>query len=161
MLGALMFASKIAMEILPNVHLVGTFIVLCTVVFRVRALIPIYIFVFITGLYFGFPTWWLSYLYIWSVLWGMAMLIPKNISPKLATAVYPIVCALHGFLYGVLYAPTQSLLYGLDFEESVVWIVAGLPFDLIHSASNFAAGFLILPLAQVMKKLYKRSSYRQ
>ena len=81
MLGAIMFASKIIMELLPNIHLIGMFIVSFTVVFRWKALYPIYIFVIITGLYNGFATWWIPYLYIWSILWAITMLIPKNI-PK-------------------------------------------------------------------------------
>ena len=41
MLGALMYASKLAMEILPNIHLLGTFIVSITVVYRKKALYPV------------------------------------------------------------------------------------------------------------------------
>ena len=51
LLGAMMFCSKIIMEVLPNVHLLSLFIVTITVVFRQKALYPIYVFVFITGLY--------------------------------------------------------------------------------------------------------------
>ncbi|MEE0982392.1 MAG: hypothetical protein U0K91_11960, partial [Acutalibacteraceae bacterium] len=46
MLGALMYASKVLMDLLPNIHLIGTFIVAFTVVYRRKALYPIYIFVF-------------------------------------------------------------------------------------------------------------------
>ena len=55
MLGALIYASKMIMEVLPNIHLIGTFIVAMTVVYRQKALYPIYIFVFITGLLNGTP----------------------------------------------------------------------------------------------------------
>ena len=51
MLGAIMFCSKILMEALPNIHIVGMLVMLYTVVFRVKAIIPIYIYVFLTGLY--------------------------------------------------------------------------------------------------------------
>lgn len=40
MLGALMYASKVAMEVLPNVHLLGVFVVAMTVVYRKRRSIP-------------------------------------------------------------------------------------------------------------------------
>ena len=50
MLGALMYASKIALEVLPNVHLLGVFTVSMTIVYRKKALYPIYIFVFLLGL---------------------------------------------------------------------------------------------------------------
>ena len=45
MLGAVMYASKMLMEVLPNVHLLGTFVVAFTVVYRKKALYPIYIYV--------------------------------------------------------------------------------------------------------------------
>ena len=57
MLGSLMFASKIVMEALPNIHLLGMFTMAFTVVFRAKALIPIYIYVFINGVFAGFDVW--------------------------------------------------------------------------------------------------------
>ncbi|MBR0450253.1 MAG: hypothetical protein IIX30_05505, partial [Clostridia bacterium] len=42
MLGVIMFCSKLLMEFLPNIHIVGMLVMLYTVVFRVKALIPIY-----------------------------------------------------------------------------------------------------------------------
>ena len=57
MLGALMYASKMLMELFPNIHLLGTFIIALTLVYRKKALYPIYTFVLITGLFGGFATW--------------------------------------------------------------------------------------------------------
>ena len=99
MLGALMYASKMIMEFLPNVHLIGVFVIALTVIYRKKALYPIYIFVLITGLFSGFAMWWIPYIYIWAVLWGGAMLLPKNIPLKIQPIVYMLLCAAHGFLY--------------------------------------------------------------
>ena len=159
MLGTIMFCSKIIMEAFPNIHLLGMLTIVYTIVFRSKALIPIYLFALIQGLYAGFSLWWLPYLYIWTVLWAFAMLIPKNISEKKARIVYPLVCAMHGFLYGVLYAPAQALLFGLDFEQMLAWIAAGFSFDIIHGVSNFAVGLLILPLARVLKKIRSKATF--
>ena len=41
MLGALMYASKVFMELLPNVHLLGVFTISFTLVYRKKALYPI------------------------------------------------------------------------------------------------------------------------
>ncbi|MBR5234502.1 MAG: hypothetical protein IKW03_09855 [Clostridia bacterium] len=155
MLGALMYASKVLMDALPNIHLIGTFIVSMTVVYRKKALYPLYIFVLLTGLLNGFGTWWLPYLYIWTVLWGMTMLIPKKIPEKAKPIVYSVVCALHGFLYGVLYAPAQALIFGLDFEATLTWIATGLPFDITHGISNFICGLLICPIISILNKAEK------
>ena len=156
MFGTLMFCSKILMEALPNIHLVGMFIVLFTVVFRAKALIPIYIYVVLVGVYGGFSPWWVPNLYIWTVLWGVTMLLPRNMPKKVAAVVYPVVCALHGLLYGVLYAPAQALLFGLTFKGAVAWVVAGLPFDAMHGLGNLLSGVLILPLAELLKKALKK-----
>ena len=155
MLGALMFCSKVIMEALPNIHLLGMLTMVYTVVFRRRALIPIYIYVFMNGLYSGFNGWWVPYLYIWTLLWGVTMLLPRKMNPKVAYAVYPAVCAVHGLLFGTLYAPAQALMYGFSFEQTVAWIVSGLPFDVIHGVSNLFVGMLILPLSRLLHRLMK------
>lgn len=151
-LGALMYVSKMVMEFLPNVHLLATFIVAMTVVFRAKALYPLYVFVFLTGLLNGFNLWWIPYLYIWTVLWGVTMLLPKQMPPWLATIVYIMVAGLHGFAYGTLYAPVQALMFRLNFEQTIAWIVAGLPWDAIHGISNMVCGLLILPLIAVLRR---------
>ena len=158
MLGAMMFASKILMDALPNIHLIGTFIIAITVVYRKKALYPIYVFVFTSGLLNGFATWWLPYLYIWTVLWGIVMLLPKKLPEKAKPFIYSAVCALHGFLYGVLYAPAQALLFGLNFKGMLAWIAAGLAFDITHGISNFICGLLICPLIILFKKLTPKNS---
>lgn len=155
MLGAVMYASKVIMEVMPNVHLIGIFVVAMTVVYRKKALYPLYIFVVLTGLLNGFGIWWIPYLYIWTILWAVTMLLPKNMSSKKAVVVYMVVCSAHGFLYGVLYAPFQALAFGLSFKGTIAWITAGLPFDAIHGVSNFFLGTLILPLSKLLRRLSK------
>ena len=157
MFGAMMCISKYLTEFLPNVHLLGMFTVLFTVVYRRKALIPIYVFVFLMGLTAGFNMWWVPYLYIWTVLWAMAMLIPKNLPKWAAIIIYPVVCSLHGFMYGTLYSPFQAFAFGLDFDGMIAWIVAGFPWDIIHGVSNFAAGLLIFPLSEVLKKIHNHT----
>ena len=56
MLGALMYASKVIMEVAPNVHLLSVFTVAFTVVYRKKALYPIYTYVFLNGLFCSFST---------------------------------------------------------------------------------------------------------
>lgn len=152
MLGAVMYASKLMTELLPNIHLIGVFIVAITIVYRKKALYPIYVFIMLTGLLNGFGMWWIPYLYIWTVLWGAVMLLPKKLPPKTAPIIYAVVCSLHGFLYGVLYAPAQAIMYGLDFKGMIAWIVAGFPFDITHGISNFIGGLiLITPIISILK----------
>ena len=152
MLGSVMYASKLIMEFAPNIHLIGVFTIAFTVVYRKKALYPIYVYVLLTGVFNGFATWWIPYLYLWAILWGAVMLLPVNMPKKLQPIIYMFVCAAHGFLYGTLYAPAQALLYGLSFQKMIAWIIAGLPFDCIHGVSNFFCGILILPIILTLKR---------
>ena len=155
-LGALMFATKLVMEAFPNVHLLGVFIVSFTLVYRARALYPIYIFVALQGLFSGFATWWVPYLYIWLPLWGAVMLLPRNMPKAVAPVVYMTVSALHGLLYGVLYAPAQAFLFNLSFEKALVWIAAGFWFDIVHAIGNFCLGVTIYPISRFLLRLKKK-----
>lgn len=146
-----MYASKLIMEMLPNVHLLGVFVVAFTVVYRKKALYPIYTYVFLNGILSGFSAWWIPYLYLWTVLWGVVMLLPVNMPKKIQPIVYMTVCAAHGFLFGTLYAPAQAILHGLSFKGMIAWIIAGLPFDCIHGISNFFCGILIMPIIIVLR----------
>ena len=156
MLGSLMFCSKVIMEALPNIHLLGMLTMVLTLTFGIRALIPIYIYVFLNGLYAGFNVWWIPYLYIWTILWAITMILPKKMPKWLCYAIYPVICSLHGFAFGILYAPAQALFFGLDFKETVAWISTGAVFDIIHGVSNFAVGFLIVPFTALLKKLCRK-----
>lgn len=156
MLATIMLCSKLIMEALPNIHLLGALTMVYTLVFRKKALIPIYLYVFLNGLIAGFNFWWFPYLYLWTILWGVTMLLPKNMSRKAKMIVYPAVCCLHGLLYGILYSPAQALMFKFTFKQTLVWIAAGFPFDLLHAFGNLLAGLLILPLTDVLNKLLKQ-----
>ncbi len=154
LLGTVMFVSKFLLDFLPNIHMNTMLIIVFTLVFRQKALIPIYVFVFLTGIYAAFALWWIPYLYIWLFPFAITMLLPRKIPKKVAVPVYMAVCASHGFLYGTLYAPSQALLFGLDFKGMCAWIIAGLPWDAVHGISNCMLAILVLPLSIPLKKVY-------
>lgn len=151
--GAMMYISRLVLAVLPNIHLLAMFIMILTAVYRVYALIPIYVYVFLEGLMGGFSFWWVPYLYIWTLLWAACMLLPKNISAKASYIVYPLLGALHGILYGVLYAPVQALMFHYDLATTLAWIASGFWFDVLHAVGNFATGFLVYPLSRLVIKL--------
>lgn len=159
MLGTVMYLSKILMEWAPNIHFLGALTMCYTLVYRSKALIPIYVYVMLNGVFAGFSPWWVPYLYLWTVLWGITMLLPRELPKKTAVPVYMIVCALHGLAYGTLYAPAQALMFGLDWKGMLAWIVAGLPFDVTHALGNLAAGLLIVPLTELLRKLERMENF--
>ena len=151
LLGAMMYVSDLMMEALPNIHLLGVFIVASTVVYRWKALYPLYVYVFLYGITMGFGIWWVPYLYVWTVLWAMTMLLPKRMPKWLAPVVYCIVSALHGIMFGTIYAPAQALLMGFSFKQMLAWIGAGFYFDITHAVGNFCLGVLIVPLIHTLR----------
>ena len=86
------------------------------------------------------------------------MLLPKKMDKRIAPFVYMIVSACHGFLYGTLYAPYQAVVFGLNFQGMVAWIIAGLPWDAVHGIGNFFAGILIVPMINILRLCEKSSS---
>ncbi len=148
-----MFISKMVMEALPNIHLVGMLTIAYTLVYRSKALIPLYIYVLLDGLIHGFNAWWIPYLYIWTILWAITMLLPKKTPRWLCALICPILCGLHGLFFGILYAPAWAIMFKLNFSQMLSWIAAGTAFDVLHAIGNTAVGFLIYPLSELLKKL--------
>ena len=85
------------------------------------------------------------------------MLLPENMPKAITPIIYMLVSALHGLFFGVFYAPVYALFTGIGWDRVWLWILAGLPFDLIHGLGNFALGTLIIPLATLLRKLDKKT----
>lgn len=150
MLGALLICSKEALAALPGVEIVSTLLVVYTVVYRMRAFIPLYVFVAVEAVLYPSVISTIMYLYVWAVLVGMVLLLPNRILPA---PFYMLVSGIFGLLFGTLCAPAQALYFGLTFKGMWAWIVAGLPFDIPHGISNAALGLLVPPLCRLIKRL--------
>lgn len=159
MLGSIMFISDILMEFLPNVHIVGVLTVVYTIVYRYKALIPIYVYVLINGLYSGFGFWWLGYLYIWALLWGVIMLIPRRLPSRVRLVLYIIAATAHGLLFGVLYIPVQYI-YIPSMSALMAWVSFGfITADIYQGIGNCIFGILlIMPLSELLLKLERKTS---
>ena len=167
MLGALTFALKMALAGIPNIEPVSLLIIVYTAVYRFRALIPIYIYVFLEGLVFGFTNYWIGYLYIWAVLWLITMLLPRRIwsasgrTAVLAAVAISTVSAIFGLLFGALFAPAHAIVFGFkSWGEVLSWIAAGLVFDISHTVGNFAIGLAAIPLVRLIRRLEAARTFK-
>ena len=152
-----MYCSKILMEWAPNIHLLGMLTMdLYNCLSEKGVVSDLYLYL-VKRSVAGFSAWWIPYLYIWTVLWGVTMLLPQYMPKKVAVPVYMLVCGLHGLAFGTLYAPAQALMFGLSLKGTIAWIVAGLPWDAVHALGNLAAGTLIVPLSSLLNKIEKAS----
>ena len=151
--GVIIYISKVVLEFLPNFHLIAMFIITLTVVYRAKALISIYVFVFLTVYMNGLSLWTIPYFYIWLFPFILTLLLPRNLPDKISAICWTVIAVLHGFLYGTLYAPFQAFAFDLSFDATIAWIITGLPWDLVHGISNGLLSLLILPLVKLLKKI--------
>ena len=157
MLGAVMVVSDLIMNIIPNVHLVGVLIVVLTVLYRWKALFPLYVYVMLIGLFEGIGTWWIPYLYVWTILWGMVMLLPRRMPKWLAPVAYALVCGLHGFAFGFFWIPSQMVFMSFTLEQALIWWEFGfLTADIPHGIGNLVGSTLVVPLVNLIRKLDRR-----
>ena len=145
---AILLVAQVGMSFLPNIELVSLLIIVYTLVFRKRVLFIIYTFVLLEGLIYGFGTWWISYLYVWTVLAGITWLLRDMESPL----GWAIVNAAFGLLFGALTAIVNLFISGIG--GMISYWVAGIPFDLLHCAGNFATALVLFkPLTLLLRRL--------
>lgn len=148
LLAALMFAAKMAMAPLPNIEPVSLLVLVYVSALGLRALIPIYLYVLLEILTWGFGYWSVCYLYVWAVLALAAWLLRRMESPLGWAAL----SGAFGLLFGPLCALTYWAAEGWTFALS--WWISSIPFDILHCAGNFAMALLLFrPCQRVLRRL--------
>ena len=143
---ALVFGLQVALAAIPNGECVTLLFILYTLYFRYRTLYIIYTFALLEGLTYGFGIWWFMYLYIWTILWALVMVLGRRPRPHWFWA---ILAAVYGLFYGLLCAFPYLLVGGPAMAFS--WWVTGIPFDLLHCVFNFA---IVLTLYRPLDRLF-------
>lgn len=150
LMGALMFASQLAMAGLANIHIIAPFIIVCCAVFAWKAMYAVLLFVMLEALVWGLGLWVISYIYMWPLLAVVAILIHKNES----ALVWAVLAAVHGLLFGAGCAIPYLFIGGWEMAFSY-WI-SGIPFDLLHCGGNFVLTLILYkPLKRVMERALK------
>ena len=155
---AIMFALKMAMMWLPNIHFGALLIIVYARTFRYRVFYIVYLYVLMEILVFGFnPMWAIGFLYVWPLFAGLALLFRRMENPL----GWAILAGAFGLIYGALMAPPY-LLIALDdpsyfFQAFIPYWIRGIPFDIAHCIGNFAACFFLFkPLTKLMSKIYQK-----
>lgn len=150
-LGALTFGLKFVMAPLPNIEPVSLLVMLFGAVFGWKALYPVYLYVAMEILFYGFSLWNVYYLYIWAILLVMAILMRKTEKPL----PWALVSAVFGLMFGALCAVTDVFIGG--FGYAIAKWVSGIPFDLLHCGGNFVMALVLFcPLRRVLETLHLR-----
>ncbi|MBQ3090431.1 MAG: hypothetical protein IJD21_07750 [Oscillospiraceae bacterium] len=153
---ALLFALQVAMAALPNIELISLLIILFTLRFGRKALLAIYTFALLEGIWYGFHIWWIMYLYVWTILWALVTFFSRGDRQR-GRLFWAGLSGLFGLVYGFLCSFPYLALGGIKMAYS--WWLAGLPFDLIHGVSNFILTLTLFPpLDRVTKALISGAS---
>ena len=150
MLGAIAFVCQVSLIFLPNIEVVSILFIVYTRTFGQKALFPIYVFVLLEGIFWGFGSWWIMYLYIWTILWGISMIFHRNDS----SIAWAVINGAYGLCFGALCSITQGILFGIG--SGFAYFISGIPFDIVHCIGNFfTALFLYKPLTILLSKVRK------
>jgi len=153
MLGAVMFAGKMAMAVLPNIEPVSLLVMLYAATLGKRCIFPIAVYVGLELLIWGFGPWNINYLYVWFLLAGAAYVL-RRMEGALGWAV---LSASFGLGFGALCAPVHIVTGGWAYGLS--WWVNGIPYDLLHCGGNFAMAYLLFkPLRRLLEQLLEEQS---
>ncbi|MEG2769933.1 MAG: hypothetical protein RR902_03865 [Oscillospiraceae bacterium] len=146
LLAAILFVAQVCLSFLPNIELVSVLIIVYSLTFSKRQVIPtIFIFCILEGLIYGFSLWWITYLYIWPILMLVTLLLKKNRS----VLFWATIAAMYGLCFGALCA----LIYVAvgNFKTAFAFWISGIPFDLLHCGGNFVTTLLLFkPLMYVL-----------
>jgi len=145
---AVIEACKMVMQGLPNIEVTSFFVMLFTLVLGKRMLLVVPAFTLIEGCIYGFGIWWVMYLYSWPML----ALVTWFVRKKDSVLLYSIISGIFGLFFGALCSIPYFFIGG--FAMMFNWWIAGIPFDLIHGASNFLIMLLLYkPVRRVMDNL--------
>ena len=150
-LGSFTFALKLGMMALPNIEPVSLLIMVFAVVFGLKALYPVYIYVVLEILYFGLGTWNVCYLYVWPILTVVAWLLRR----MQGSFSWAVLSGVFGLMFGALCGIVDVFIGGLAY--AVTKWAAGIPFDIAHCMGNFLMALVLFePLRKLVEKLYAR-----
>lgn len=147
-LAAILVVVQVGMSFLPNIELVSLLLILYGIALGRYALLPLYVFVLVEGLIYGFSLWWFNYLYVWLPLVLLAIAFRKNRSALF----WALVSAVFGLCFGGLCAIPYLFIGGPG--AALAYWTAGLYFDLLHCGSNFLLALLLFrPLLRLCNRL--------
>lgn len=149
LLASLLIVFQVGLAFLPNIEVVSLLIILYTIFFRKKTLYIIYIFALLEGLIYGFGIWWIMYLYIWTILWGITMFLKNEKSP----VIWAFISGFYGLFFGTLCSVPYSFLGGVHMGLS--YIASGLMMDVVHGVGNFFVALILFqPLYYAFRKIY-------
>lgn len=150
-LTAVLLGGQVALAALPNVEIVSLLVILYSLLLGRQVFLIIYAFALLEGCLYGFGLWWVSYLYVWTLLAIIALALRQAEALALFWA---ILSGFFGLAFGALCALPYLVTGGI--AAAISYWLAGLGFDLIHCAGNFLVCLLLFrPLYRLLSRLLR------
>lgn len=153
---AVIEACKLVMQGLPNIEMTSFLIILFALRFPRLTCYVVPVFTLIEGMIYGFGLWWVMYLYAWPMLSLVTRVFSRADSPLF----WAVVSGAFGLFFGFLCAVPYFFIgfagggFAQGLTQMFTWWVAGIPYDLIHGASNFAIMLaLYRPISNLLRHM--------
>lgn len=149
-MGAILVVAQVSLSFLPNIELVSLLLIVFTLCIGRYVLAPLYVFVLVEALIYGFTMWVVNYLYVWPLLCLLVYVFRRQRSPLF----WALFSGIFGLCFGALCA-LPYLFIGGPSSAFAYW-VSGLYFDLLHCAGNFGVALLLFkPLMRLSERLLR------
>ncbi len=148
-MGGLMLAVKAALGFIPNFEMVTLLVILFAYTFGRDVFYAVAVFNVCEGIYWGFGTWWVSYLYIWNIIAALTLVLKKHIGcDRVLWSVFSAMSGLSfGFLCALVYIPVSV-------NTALGYWTAGLVWDIWHGICNFILMLVLFrPLSNALEKI--------
>ncbi len=146
---AILEASKLALDLLPNIEVVTLLFIVFTIFYGRKTILVAVGFTAVECFLKGFNVWSFMYLYIWPLLIMIVFYANKR---KVGYVFYCILSGFFGLFFGMFCSIPYLFIGG--WSMAVTWWVAGIPYDIIHCVSNFILCLLLFkPLCATMRKV--------
>lgn len=153
LLGAIYFVAQVSLSFLPNIELVTVLLFATAIVIGARTFFPLYVFVVLEGLVYGFGLWWIMYLYVWAVPVIIVLLFRRAQSIMLIT----VSAGVFGLCFGALCAAPYIFIGGPAY--ALTWWISGIPYDILHCIGNVVTVLVLLkPLIKILKSVFPQKS---
>ena len=137
-LTALLEIAKTVLAPIPNVEVVTLLLIVFARTFGKQVLYLLPAFLLVEAQSYGWGLWIFMYAYVWTIPVLLGLLFRQRQS----VLFWGLVSGLFGVAFGGLCTLPYLFTAGASVAKS--WWIAGLSFDLIHGAANFAIAMLLL-----------------
>ena len=145
LMGALLMVLKEALAPVPGVEPVSLLVILYALCLLAAAPWAIAVFVVLEFILYGFGLWSWMYVYIWFILYGIALLLHRMDS----ALGWALVSGAYGLAFGALCTPVYFITQGPG--GALAWWIAGIPTDIGHCLGNFFTMLLLYrPLRRIL-----------